>query len=81
MTEQRGVGGDDKLDRIWTPHRMAYVRTDFGDATWRVFWETAANGRPAADVAAEFGITPNAVYLARSRVLHRLRAELDGLLD
>ncbi|QBX57232.1 HIT domain-containing protein [Nocardioides seonyuensis] len=31
MTEQRGVGGGDSLERIWTPHRMAYVRTAFGD--------------------------------------------------
>lgn len=57
------------------------VRTDFSEATWRVFWETTANGRPAGEVAAEHGLTPNAVYLARARVLHRLRAELDGLLD
>jgi RNA polymerase sigma-70 factor (ECF subfamily) len=36
---------------------------------------------PAAEVAAELGITLNAVYLAKSRVLRRLRAELHGLLD
>lgn len=57
------------------------VKADFSEATWRVFWETTALGRPAAEVAAEHGLTPNAVYLARARVLHRLRAELDGLLD
>lgn len=27
MTEQRGVGEPDRLERIWTPHRMAYIRT------------------------------------------------------
>jgi hypothetical protein len=32
-------------------------------------------------VAAELGISENAVYIARSRVLRRLREELDGLLD
>ena len=38
-------------------------------------------GRPADAVAAELGITPNAVYLARGRVLRRLRAELAGLVE
>ncbi len=31
------------------------------------------------EVAREFGVTVNAVYLARSRVLARLREELAGL--
>ena len=24
--EQDGIGDDDRLDRLWTPHRMAYIR-------------------------------------------------------
>ena len=36
---------------------------------------------PAAVVAAELGICPGAVYVAKSRVLCRLREELAGLLD
>jgi hypothetical protein len=39
------------------------------------------NGRPASAVAAELGLTVNAVYVARSRVLRRLREYLDELLD
>ncbi len=39
------------------------------------------HGRPAAEVAAELGVTINSVYLAKSRVLPRLRKELEGLLD
>jgi RNA polymerase sigma-70 factor (ECF subfamily) len=39
------------------------------------------DGRPAADAAAELGLTANAVYLARARVLARLRAELGDFLD
>jgi ATP adenylyltransferase len=30
---QHGVGAPDGLERIWTPHRMAYVRTPMGDDT------------------------------------------------
>lgn len=57
------------------------MQTEFGDSTWRACWETVVNDRPAADVAAELRITVNAVYVAKSRVLRRLRSELDGLLD
>jgi RNA polymerase sigma-70 factor (ECF subfamily) len=57
------------------------VKGEFAESTWRAFWATAVEGRPAAAVAAELGLTPNAVYLARARVTARVRAELAGLLD
>ena len=34
-----------------------------------------------ADVAKELGITPNAVHIAKHRVMRRLRDELDGLME
>lgn len=57
------------------------MKTEFENSTWRACWESVVNGRPAIDVAADLGITVNAVYVAKSRVLRRLRRELDGLLD
>lgn len=57
------------------------IRADFSPTTWKAFWATTAEDRPAGEVAAELGVSVNAVYLARSRVLARLRAELGGLLD
>jgi RNA polymerase sigma-70 factor (ECF subfamily) len=57
------------------------IRADFNEATWAAFWATAVEDRPAGEVAAELGISANAVYLARARVLRRLRTELDGLLE
>jgi RNA polymerase sigma-70 factor (ECF subfamily) len=57
------------------------IRGDFGDSVWAAYTEVARNGRPAADVAAQLGLTVNAVYLAKNRVLARLRQELDGLLE
>ncbi len=38
-------------------------------------------GQPAAEVAAELGLTVGAVCAARFRVLDRLRNELAGLLE
>lgn len=64
-----------------TRRALELMRADFEPETWRAFWGVVAESRPAADVAAELGLTVNAVYLARGRVLRRLRAELAGLLD
>jgi RNA polymerase sigma-70 factor, ECF subfamily len=53
----------------------------FEPATWQACWETVVGGRPAAQVAAELGLTVNAVYLAKARVLRRLRHDLRDTLD
>jgi RNA polymerase sigma-70 factor (ECF subfamily) len=57
------------------------MQSDFQPATWRACWEYMILERPAEVVAQELGLTVNAVYLAKSRVLTRLRQELAGLLD
>ena len=59
---------------------LELMRTDFQETTWRAFHATL-HGRPAAEVAAELGLSVPAVYAAKSRVLQRLREELAGLLD
>ena len=60
---------------------LQMMREHFSESTWRACWEHVAQGRPAKDVAQELGLTENAVYLARGRVLRRLRDELDGLWE
>jgi RNA polymerase sigma-70 factor (ECF subfamily) len=60
---------------------LRLIQAEFQEPTWRAFWECVVAGRPGAEVARELGLTTNAVYLARGRVLRRLREELDGLLD
>jgi RNA polymerase sigma-70 factor, ECF subfamily len=60
---------------------LQLARREFNPATWKAFWGVVVDGRPAATVAGELGITANAVYLARGRVLRRLRQVLDGLMD
>jgi RNA polymerase sigma-70 factor (ECF subfamily) len=60
---------------------LQLLQTDFEPATWKAFWEYFVLDRPAAEVARELATTTNVVYLARSRVLGRLRLELAGLLD
>jgi RNA polymerase sigma-70 factor (ECF subfamily) len=58
------------------------VRGEFRPDTWEAFWQTAVEGRPPADVAAELGKVVGAIYTARGRVMRRLRekiADWDGM--
>jgi RNA polymerase sigma factor (sigma-70 family) len=57
------------------------VRGEFAPSTWQAFWTTAVDGRAPADAAAELGLSVGAVYIARSRVLARLRARIERLGD
>jgi RNA polymerase sigma-70 factor (ECF subfamily) len=57
------------------------VRGDFEPDTWTAFWRSAVDGQPADDVAAELGMTRNAVYLAKARVRKRLADEFTGLIE
>lgn len=57
------------------------LRQEVNESTWQAFWRTTVDGEAVADVARDLGITPWAVYKARSRLLQRLRQELDGVLD
>ncbi len=60
---------------------LALMRAEFQPDTWKACWEFVVCGRRAEEVAAELGISVNAVYLAKGRVLRRLREELAGLLE
>jgi RNA polymerase sigma-70 factor (ECF subfamily) len=59
---------------------LELVRPEFADHTWQACMQTAVEGRRPADVAADLEMTVGAVYVARSRVLKRLRKELEGLV-
>jgi RNA polymerase sigma-70 factor (ECF subfamily) len=52
------------------------VRPAVSAATWQAFWQTAVEGRGGAEVAAELGMTVAAVYLAKSRVMARLKVQV-----
>jgi RNA polymerase sigma-70 factor, ECF subfamily len=77
---------DAGLSRFWDEQHdghalMDLVRPEFTDATWQAFRRQARDGAPARVVAAELGLSVNAVLIAKSRVLARLRQEAQGLVD
>ena len=53
------------------------VRREFRDTTWQAFVETNIKGRPIAEVASELSLSPGSVYVARSRIIARLRAKVE----
>jgi RNA polymerase sigma-70 factor (ECF subfamily) len=52
------------------------IRGEFEEVSWQAFWGVVGEGHRPADVAADLGISLNAVYLAKSRILRRLREAL-----
>ena len=72
------AGGD---TRTMLHRALELVRLEFEDRTWQAFWRVTVEGQAAADVAHDLGMSRNAVYIARSRVLQRLHEEFDDLID
>jgi RNA polymerase sigma-70 factor (ECF subfamily) len=68
-------------DRVLSHRALVLLRSEFEDRTWQAFWRLAVEGQSPAHVAEDLGITLNAAYKAKSRVLCRLRQELDELQD
>jgi RNA polymerase sigma-70 factor, ECF subfamily len=72
---------DEEHDRYVLRCLFEAVQLEFEPATVRAFQRVALEGVPAAHAAHELGISLTAVYIAKSRVLRRLRELAEGLLD
>jgi len=78
-----------EISRSWDAEHERYVlaglldliRSEFTESTWQAFRRTGFDGEPARRVAEELGLSVNAVLIAKSRVLARLRELAAGLLD
>ena len=72
---------DDKGELSLFARALDMIRGEFEERTWLSFWRTVVEGRAAKDVAADLAMSPGAVRVAKSRVLHRLREELGDLME
>ena len=68
-------------DRHVLSQLMSRLRSEFAGTTWEAFRLTAIEGEKASVVAEKLGITSNAVWVAKSRVMRRLRQLSEGLMD
>lgn len=62
-----------ELERYIVQQALTTIEPEFEESTWRAFVATAVDNRSASEVASELGLSTNAVYVAKSRVLTRLK--------
>jgi len=77
-----------ELSQLWNQQHdlyvaqqlLAQIEPQFAPRIWAAFKRLALDGHRADVVAAELGMTTNAVFIAKSRVLTRLRQQAAGLI-
>ncbi len=72
---------DREHDEHVTRYLLERIRPDFSEKTWRAFQRFALDGLSADRVAKELGITANAVFIAKSRIMSSLRQQGQGLIE
>jgi RNA polymerase sigma-70 factor, ECF subfamily len=71
-----------KVDKaILFQRALQLVQCEFEERTWQAFWRVIVEDEKPAAVAKELAMSRNAVYLAKSRIIRRLREEYSELLD
>ncbi len=75
------AASEDEYRRSLVSRALQLMQVHFEPATWRACWHTVVEGRTPAEVARALGLSEGAVYVAKWRVLRRLRQELQGMLD
>jgi RNA polymerase sigma-70 factor (ECF subfamily) len=72
---------DEEHDRYVLGCLLDLVEEEFEPATLQAFRRLTLDGVSGAEAAEELGLTVPAVYMAKSRVLKRIRQEAEGLID
>jgi RNA polymerase sigma-70 factor (ECF subfamily) len=83
LEEQPDRGQEDTWNREYERHLFhqaaAQIRSGLQDATWQAFWQTAVEGKGAKEVSDCLNMTVAAVYLAKSRVMAKLKEQVQQL--
>ena len=68
-------------DSLLCRRAIEMIRAEISPRDWQAFYALVVEQRSAAEIAAELGVSANVVYLAKSRLLKRLRREFEELMD
>jgi RNA polymerase sigma factor (sigma-70 family) len=58
---------------------MERIQSEFQEKSWKAFWLTAVEGQAAGEVSKQLGLSAGAIYVAKSRVLARLKEEVEAM--
>ena len=80
-------GEDDPWPKLWDQEHNDHlyklaakqVRASVTAQTWEAFWKTTIEQLPAQQVAKELNLSVGAVYVAKSRIIAKLRHEVDSI--
>jgi RNA polymerase sigma-70 factor (ECF subfamily) len=78
---EEGANWDHEYRRHIFDWAAACVRPEVEEKTWLAFWQSAVEDQPARKVAAGLGLSLGAVYIAKSRVITRLREMVASVAD
>jgi RNA polymerase sigma-70 factor (ECF subfamily) len=78
-----------ELSQLWNQEHdqhiwrrlLELIKHEFEATTWDAFQRVTVDGVKPAQAAKDLGISVNAVFIAKSRVMRRLRREMNGLSD
>ena len=78
-----------QLSQLWNDEHdqhvlqtlLTQIEPTLSNETWQAFKRVTVDGESPAEVANTMGISVNSVYIAKSRVMSRLREEGRGLLE
>lgn len=69
-------------ERFELYHRAVnLIQYEYSERDWLAFQRVTVDGASALDVSKELGVSTNSVYLAKSRILKRLREEFCDIID
>lgn len=67
--------------RLMIVRSLQLIKESESELTFQAGWLQLVEGMRASDVAQRLDISINSAYLAKSRVLSKLRSDLEGFLD
>jgi len=53
------------------------IQSEFRESTWQAFWQTSVEGREVPQVSKDLGLSAGTIYVARSRIMKRLREKVE----
>lgn len=85
MLDSRPARSDPNSDLLRTEYRREifrraadHIRSEFTDDTWNAFWRTTVDGLDVDAVAHELERTRGSIYASRSRVMKRLKQQIQS---